>query len=374
MLQFIKAIFCILLARRYEMQKKQIAFFDAKPYDRTYFDKLNNEGLYDIKYFESRLNVDTVGLAEGADAVCCFVNDQLNREVIDSLVEMDIHVAVLRCAGYNNVDLDAAWNRIHVLRVPAYSPHAVAEYALALMISLNRKTHRAYSRVRDNNFSISGLEGFDFNGKTAGIIGTGKIGRILIKILNGLGMNVLAFDAFPNQVAAKDENFKYVSLDQIYSEADIISLHCPLTPETKHIINEHSLSKMKKEVMIINTGRGGLIDTKALISSLKERRIGSAGLDVYEEESNWFFEDFSIAGVNDDVLARLLTFPNVLITSHQAFFTREALENISRTTFENLTAAFGGKALDNEICYQCGEKCVKKTQGRCFSIDSFEKT
>lgn len=329
--------------------KKKIAFFDAKPYDRQFFDLKNEYFGFEIKYYKDKLSPDTVVLARGCDAVCGFVNDQFSREVIDQLIEMEIPLIAMRCAGYNNVDLRRACNRVRVVRVPAYSPYAVAEYALALILTLNRKTHRAYYRVRDNNFSIVGLSGFDLHGKVAGIIGTGKIGRILIHILNGLGMKVLAYDAFPDEKVAKEECFEYVSLDELYERSDIISLHCPLMPKTFHLINETSLGKMKKSVMIINTGRGGLIDTKALIVALKRHEIGAAGLDVYEEESRWFFEDFSGDGVNDDVLARLLTFPNVLVTSHQAFLTEEALSKIAEVTLSNMQDFFDGKELVNEV-------------------------
>jgi D-lactate dehydrogenase len=243
----------------------------------------------------------------------------------------------------------------------------VAEHAVALMLSLNRKTHRAYYRTRDNNFSINGFLGFDMKGKTAGVIGTGKIGRTLIGIMQGFGMDVIAYDAYPNARAAQELGFSYVELDELYARADIISLHCPLTPETQHIINEESIRKMKSDVMIINTSRGQLVETGALIDAIRERRIGSAGLDVYEEEGDYFFEDLSNETLDDDRLARLLTFPNVLVTSHQAFFTREALTNIADTTLDNVRSYFTGEPLDNEICYRCNEpECRKEHGGRCF--------
>ncbi|HOV15386.1 MAG TPA: 2-hydroxyacid dehydrogenase, partial [Spirochaetota bacterium] len=278
-----------------------------------------------------------------------------------------IGLVALRCAGYNNVDLKEAFGNIHIVRVPAYSPYAVAEHAISLIMALNRKTHKAYNRTREGNFSINGLLGFDMFGKTAGVIGTGKIGKILINILKGFGMKILVYDLFPDTKFAKDENIEYCELDKIYKEADIISLHCPLSKETTHLINKESLSKMKPNVMIINTSRGHLIDTKALINALKDGKIGSAGLDVYEEESEYFFEDHSGNILNDDILARLLTFNNVLITSHQAFFTKEALKNICETTFNNIKDYFEGKNLVNEICYKCNQGfCSKKENGKCF--------
>lgn len=352
--------------KEYDMDIKRVAFFDSKPYDREYFNRLNTEGEFKFKFFESKLTPDTAALATGYDAVCGFVNDDFSEEVIGLLEQQGVKLAAMRCAGYNNVDLKAAFGKIHVVRVPAYSPFAVAEYAVALIMSLNRKTHRAYYRVRDNNFSIAGLSGFDLNGKVAGVVGTGKIGRILMRILNGFGMEVIAYDAYPNEQAAADENFSYVELDELYRRSDLISLHCPLTPETHHLISDEAISKMKPGVMIINTGRGGLIDTRALIEGLKNRKIGSAGLDVYEEEGSWFFEDFSVAGIDDDVLARLMTFPNVLVTSHQAFFTDEALTNIAETTLSNLRTFFGGTEMINEVCYRCDKNCSKKETGRCF--------
>jgi D-lactate dehydrogenase len=261
------------------------------------------------------------------------------------------------------VDFKSAYGKIHVVRVPDYSPAAVAEHAMALLLTLNRKTHRAYARTRDNNFSINGLGGIDLVGKTAGIIGTGKIGRVFAGICKGFGMEVLAFDPYP----ADDLDVKYVELDELLESSDIISLHCPLTPETKHIINSASLERMKNHAILINTSRGALIDTSALIEALKNRRIGGAGLDVYEEESEYFFEDLSDTIIEDDELSRLLTFPNVLLTSHQAFFTEEAMQEIAQVTMENVKAFEGGKPLENEICYKCDKNCKKKNnEGRCF--------
>ncbi|HPA78652.1 MAG TPA: 2-hydroxyacid dehydrogenase [Kiritimatiellia bacterium] len=345
-----------------------IAFFDTKPYDRQSFDSVNRGYGASITYFDAHLDINTVNLTPGFNAVCAFVNDTIDAAVIDQLVENGVRLIALRCAGFNNVDFKAAFRRIHVVRVPAYSPHAVAEHALALIMSLNRKTHKAYSRTRDGNFSINGLLGFDMHGKTAGIIGTGKIGRCMIEILLGFGMKVLAFDKHRDTslAFASSANFQYAELKDIYAKSDIISLHCPLTPETEHMINARTIEQMKPGVMIINTGRGKLIQTAALIHGLKTKKIGAAGLDVYEEESDYFFEDKSTEILTDDMLARLLTFPNVLITSHQAFFTAEALRGIAETTLQNVKEFFDGGYLQNEICYQCGGTCLKKEKKRCF--------
>jgi len=346
---------------------KKIIFFDAKPYDEEFFNAENESFHFELKFLKNHLNPDTCTLAKGYDVVCAFVNDDIKSPVIDCLVKGGTELIALRCAGYNNVDLKYIFGKLHVVRVPEYSPYAVAEHAVSLMMTLNRKTHKAYSRVRDNNFTISGLMGFDMFGKTAGIIGTGRIGKVLINILKGFGMRILAYDMRPDNDYAAKTGVEYVPLDKIYEQADIISLHCPLTKETQYLINDESMKKMKKGVMIINTGRGKLIDTKALIDNLKNGHIGSAGLDVYEEESDYFFEDFSASFISDDVLARLITFPNVLITSHQGFFTREALENIAATTLGNIKDFFDGIFLKNEICYKCEQKmCMKKEGKRCF--------
>ncbi|MEA3369369.1 MAG: 2-hydroxyacid dehydrogenase [Candidatus Ratteibacteria bacterium] len=345
---------------------KKIAFFDTKPYDRKSFDEINKNFEFDITYFEAHLNQKTAELAYNFDAVCIFVNDALNKEVIGYLVEHGVQLIALRCAGYNNVDFKAAYGKIHVVRVPAYSPFAVAEHATALMLSLNRKIHKAYYRTRDGNFSINGLLGFDMHEKTAGIVGTGKIGKCLVSILKGFGMNVLAYDPEPNEEYAGKTGIKYVNLNELYAKSDVISLHCPLNTETEHMINETTIGLMKDGVMIINTGRGKLIHTEALINGLKCGKIGTAGLDVYEEESEYFFEDKSTEMITDDILARLLTFPNVLITSHQGFFTSEALGNIAETTLNNLKEFFDGGYLKNEICYKCGNSCLKKQKKRCF--------
>ncbi len=351
------------------MPVKKIAFFDAKPYDSDSFDKMNERFGFELKYFKGHLTEDTVPIAKGYDAVCLFVNDQVTKQIIQALKNNGVKLIALRSAGYNNVDLKAAFGNLHVVRVPAYSPYAVAEHAVALMLALNRKTHKAYYRGLDKNFTIAGLLGFDMFRKTAGIIGTGQIGKVLIHILKGFGMKILAYDTFPNKEFAKTEDFEYTDLETIYRESDIISLHCPLTPETQYLINEESISKMKDGVMIINTSRGKLIKTKALIAGLKKKKIGFAGLDVYEEESEYFFEDKSADVLDDDVLARLLTFNNVLVTAHQAFFTQEALNNIAETTLQNIQDYFGGKPLKNEICYKCGQEtanCSKNKTGRCF--------
>ncbi len=345
---------------------KKIFFFDAKPYDQEFFDQTNRQFGYAIKYFNGHLNHDTAHLAAGHDVVCGFVNDVIDQATIAQLKREGIKLIALRSAGYNNVDLKAAYNNLHVVCVPVYSPYAVAEHAVALMLSLNRKIHKAYSRTRDGNFSLNGLLGFDMHGKTAGIFGTGRIGRCLIDILKGFGMNILAFDKKPDETYAREKGIRFVSQDEIFRHSDIISLNCPLTPETQYIINVESIAKMKDGVMIINAGRGKLIKTEALINGLKSRKIGAAGLDVYEEESGYFFEDFSSYMINDDVLARLLTFPNVLITSHQGFFTREAMTNIAQTTMENIREYFTGGYLKNEVCYRCGGDCKKNHKQRCF--------
>jgi D-lactate dehydrogenase len=353
------------------VDKLKIAFFDAKPYDINFFNEANKKFRFDIKYFQSHLYENNVVVTKGADAACVFVNDIIDKKVADELYKNGITLIALRSAGYNNVDLKAVFGRIHVVRVPAYSPNAVAEHTVGLILSLNRKIHKAYYRTRDSNFNINGLLGFDMSGKTAGIIGTGKIGILVAKILKGFDMKVIAYDKFPDKKNEKKYGFSYVSLDKLYKKSDIITLHCPLNFETMHIINKTSIKKMKDGVMIINTGRGKLINTLDLITALKKGKIGSAGLDVYEEESEYFFEDYSSTIISDDVLARLLTFPNVLITSHQGFFTKEALRNIAETTLSNIRLYFGENKLPNEICYRCPEfgfkeSCRKVKTGRCF--------
>lgn len=331
------------------MKKYRIAFFDTKSYDEESFNKINEKYNFEIKYFKGHLNRNNVILTKDADAVCIFVNDIADAEIIDALAENGVKLIALRCAGFNNVDISAAQGRIAVVRVPAYSPYAVAEHAVALMMALNRKTHRAYLRTRDGNFALNGLMGFDMHGKTAGIIGTGKIAKILIHILKGFGMNILAYDLYPDYNFARENDVVYTTMDELYHNSDIISLHCPLTDQTKYLINDYSISKMKDGVMIINTGRGQLIHTNALIEGLKNKKIGAAGLDVYEEESEYFYEDKSDKIIDDDVLARLLSFNNVIVTSHQAFFTQEALANIASTTLQNMQDFIDGKPLENEV-------------------------
>lgn len=327
----------------------KIAFFGAKPYDISSFDQVNKDFNYDIKYYKGHLNKNNLVLTQGTDAVCIFVNDTADAEIIDGLAKNEVKLIALRCAGYNNVDLAAAKGKMKIVRVPAYSPYAVAEHAVALMLSLNRKIHRAYWRTRDGNFSLHGLMGFDMHGKTAGIIGTGKIAKILIKILKGFGMNIVAYDLYPDYAFAEEQGITYTTLDELYKQSDIISLHCPLTDKTKYLINDISICKMKDNVMIINTGRGLLIHTNALIEGLKNKKIAAAGLDVYEEEGDYFYEDKSDKIIDDDVLARLLSFNNVIVTSHQAFFTKEALHNIAETTLLNIKAFMENQPLANEV-------------------------
>ncbi|MFI4912069.1 MAG: 2-hydroxyacid dehydrogenase [Sedimentisphaeraceae bacterium JB056] len=316
----------------------KVIVFSTKKYDIQYLDQANEEASHEITYIESRLSEETVRLAEGFDIACIFVNDVANKAVIKGLKDCGVGVIALRCAGFNNVDLDAAEEYgVCVVRVPAYSPYAVAEHAIALMMVLDRKIHRAHNRVREGNFTLQGLAGFDMHGKTAGIIGTGKIGQLTARILKcGFGCEVIAYDIHKNQELL-DIGVEYKPLDELLNRSDIISLHCPLTPETYHIIDSDSISKMKQGAMLINTSRGGLIDAAAVIEGLKTGRIGYLGLDVYEEEEYLFFEDLSNEVIHDDVFARLMTLPNVIITSHQAYFTKEALSNIAQTTIENIT-------------------------------------
>ena len=328
----------------------RIAFFGTKPYDEASFNQANEAFGFECKYYKGHLNPDSVVATQKAQAACIFVNDTADEEVLRGLAENGVKLLALRCAGFNNVDLAAARKYgVRVVRVPAYSPYAVAEYTVALMLSLNRKIPRASWRTRDGNFSLHGLMGFDMHGKTVGVIGTGKIARILIHILKGFGMNILAYDLYPNEDLARTEGFRYVTLDELYHGSDIISLHCPLTEETRYIINREAIAKMKDGVMIINTGRGQLIHTEELIEGLKNKKVGSAGLDVYEEEGDYFYEDKSDKIIDDDTLARLLSFPNVIITSHQAFFTQEAMRNIAHTTLQNIRDYVDGKPLVNEV-------------------------
>ena len=347
------------------MNKLKVTFFDAKDYDRDSFVRANSEDRLEINFFETRLSEDTCRLAEGADAVCVFVNDDINSRVIDILAEMKIKLIALRCAGYNNVDVEYAYGKIHVVRVPAYSPYAVAEHAMALLLTSVRRIHKAYIRTRDFNFSLNGLTGFDLHGKTAGVIGTGKIGRVFIDICKGFGMNVIAYDKYP----AAGTEINYVPLDEIWEKSDIISFHCPLTDENRHMVNAASIAKMKKGVILINTSRGALIDTEALVEGIKLRKVGAACLDVYEEESNVFFHDYSNHIVEDDTLARLISMPNVIVTSHQAFLTEEALKNIADTTLENIEEFFANGYSKNEVCYKCPEvkTCGQEHNKGCFN-------
>lgn len=324
--------------------RTQVAVYDAKPYDREHLVRASEPGEIDWRFHEFRLNPDTATVAEGADAVCVFVNDIVNRDVISLLSEANVRLIALRCAGYNHVDLDAAREfGLSVTRAADYSPHAVAEHTVALLLSLNRKIHRAFNRVRELNFSLNGLVGFDLHGKTAGIIGTGRIGKIVAQILCGFGMRVLAYDPFPAEEWGRSLGVRYVPAKEVARESDVISIHIPLTPETHHLIRKETLELMKPGVILVNVSRGRLIDTTALIEGLKEGRLGGVALDVYEEEEGVFFEDLSGQILQDDELARLLTFPNVLITSHQAFLTREALDDISRTTIENIRRLVRGE-------------------------------
>ncbi|MDD4125677.1 MAG: 2-hydroxyacid dehydrogenase [Eubacteriales bacterium] len=343
---------------------KNAAMFDTKPYDRESFEKYNGKDGIFIKYFDTRLTEDTAGLAENSDTVIAFVNDVLNAAVIDKLYGCGVKLIALRCAGFNNVDVKAAFGKIHVVRVPAYSPYAVAEHAMALLLTSVRRTHKAYNRIKDFNFSLNGLTGFDLYGKTVGVVGTGKIGKIFINICNGFGMKVIAYDLYPD----KTLNAEYVSLEKLFESSDIISLHCPLTSDNYHMINRENIARMKSGVVLINTSRGSLIDAEALLDGIKSKKIGAACLDVYEEESDIFFEDKSGHIMQDDVLARLLTMPNVLLTSHQAFLTREALDNIAATTIGNIKAFFDSDIPENEICYRCGriEECRKERKEKCF--------
>lgn len=333
----------------------KVAFYDTKPYDKIWFEPMMNEYGYEVKFFDNKLNEDTAVLSKGYDAVCIFVNDSATKDVINTLYENGVKIIALRCAGYNNVDFSAAKDKITVVRVPAYSPSAVAEFAAALLLTVNRKTHKAYIRTKDSNFNINGLLGFDLSGKVAGIIGTGKIGQMFIDICKGFKMKVIAYDPYPN----KNLDIEYVSLDELFEKANIISLHCPLTKETYHIINEKVIKKMQDNVLIVNTSRGSLIDTTALIEGLKSKKIGGAGLDVYEEESDIFFEDKSNEIIEDDELARLLAFPNVVMSSHQGFFTREAMQQIAMVTLENL-ANFEQNTIKNEVVFENGKVVEKR--------------
>lgn len=323
----------------------KIAFYSTKPYDRIWFEPLAKEYGFSLHFMEVPCNEETIFMAAGYDAICVFVNDYVNKQMIEKLYDMKVKAILLRSAGYNHVDIKAAEDKIAVLRVPSYSPEAVAEYATALLLSVNRFTHKAYGRTKDFNMSINGLMGRDLHNKTAGIIGTGKIGQAMIRILEGFGMSVLAYDPYP----VKGLDVEYVSLDELMKKADVISLHCPLTKETKHLINKKAISKMKDNVYLINTSRGALIDTEALIEGLLSKKFAGVGLDVYEEEEGVFYEDRSNDIMEDDLLARLTTFPNVIITSHMGFFTREAMQSIAVETLENAYALENGLPLINKV-------------------------
>ena len=342
----------------------KIAFFDTKSYDIEAFNKeIENKDIY-IKYYETKLNEDTCELSHGFDAVCVFVNDTVNSRVIDKLCELGVKAILLRCAGFNNVDMKYAFGKIHVLRVPAYSPYAVAEHTMALLLTSVRRIHKAYIRTRDFNFSLNKMTGFDLYGKTVGVIGTGKIGKVFINICKGFGMRILAYDKFPSD-EVRDKGCEYVSLERIFKESDIISLHCPLTEDTYHLIDEKAISICKKGVIILNTSRGALVDAEALLQGIKSRHVGGACLDVYEEESDFFFDDFSGHILEDDVLARLISMPNVIVTSHQAFLTNEALSNIAETTISNVESLFNNGQCENELCYR-GSFAVDCKDGKCF--------
>ena len=330
-----------------------ISFYDTKPYDKKYFNIINEQYGFTINYFETKLSARTAKLAEGSDAVCAFVNDDVSAPTIDALHKLGIKIIAMRCAGYNNVDIRYAQDKIPVVRVPAYSPHAVAEHAMALLLTLNRRIHKAFLRTRDFNFSLNGLTGFDLYGKTVGVVGTGKIGSAFIDICRGFGIKVLAYDVFPNI-----DGVEYVDMETLLKRSDLISLHCPLTPATRHIINAKSIDKMKKGVFIVNTSRGALIDSEALLYGLLNEKLGGACLDVYEEESDLFYEDNSATIVKDDILSRLICLPNVIVTSHQGFLTGEALTNIASTTLENISEFFADGSLDNQILMNFSKNTV----------------
>jgi D-lactate dehydrogenase len=330
----------------------KIAFFDTHRFERSVFERVNALLGHPLEFvfIEARLTKDTAIVAKGFAAICAFVNDVVSKEVIDALADDGLQLIALRSAGFNHVDLKACRARnVKVVRVPAYSPYAVAEHAVALLLALNRKVHRAYLRVREFNFSLDGLVGFDMHGKTVGVVGTGKIGEAFSRIMKGFGCRVIAYDVNPNETLAKEGVVEYRTRDDLYRQSDVLSLHVPLTPETRHLVDVKALSLMKRGAVLINTGRGALIDTKALVQALKKGHLGAAGLDVYEEEDGVFFYDLSEKGVQDDTLARLLTFPNVIITSHQAFLTHEALEQIAETTVRNVLRFEAGGELENEV-------------------------
>lgn len=343
---------------------ERICFYNTKPYDKKYFEKFKKDYSFEIEYFSGKLREKTAVLAKDYDAAIAFVNDDINEKTVNALYENGIKILAMRCAGFNNVDLQAAYGKIHIVHVPAYSPYAVAEHAIGMLLALVRKIPRAYNRTRDYNFTLNSLVGFDLHEKTVGIIGTGKIGKIFIEICKGFGMNVCAYDPYPSE----NSEIEYVSLEELCKRSDIVSLHCPLTDSTRYIINKRTISLMKSGVYIINTSRGALIDSEALLDGLKCEKIGGACLDVYEEETDIFYEDKSDKVIHDDVLTSLISMNNVLVTSHQAFLTHEALTNITTATLQSLRDFFDGKELKNEICIKCsnGEKCQKNKMGKCF--------
>lgn len=323
----------------------KIAFYGTKPYDKIWFEPMGKEYGFDIHFIEAACNQETVFMAKGYDAICIFVNDYVNAEMIDALYEMKVKAILLRCAGYNNVDVKAAEDKIVILRVPSYSPEAVAEFSMALLLTVNRLTHKAYNRTREFNMSLNGLMGTDIYEKTVGVVGTGKIGQAMIRILNGFQTHVICYDPYP----IEELDAEYVSLDELFKSADIISLHCPLTTDTRHLVNRDTIAMMKKGVYLVNTSRGGLIDTEALIEAMLEGKFGGVGLDVYEEEEGVFYENRSNEIITDSHLARLMTFPNVLVTSHMGFFTKEAMQAIAHTTLENAYALENGLPLVNQV-------------------------
>ena len=327
----------------------KIAFFDTKDYDKLLFDEYNKKYGYEITYLESKLNSETAPLTKGYDAICIFVNDIVDEKTIKILKDCGVKLIALRCAGFNNVDMKHMDKDIKVVRVPAYSPYAVAEHAAALLLTLDRKIYKAYQRTRKYNFTLNGLLGFDIHGKTVGVVGTGKIGTCFIDIMKGFGTNIIAYDVYPNEELAKEKGFKYVTLDELYKKSDIISLHCPLTEDNTKMINKDTIQKMKKGVVIINTSRGKLIDTEDLIYELEQEHIGGLGLDVYEDEEEFFLNDMSNSYIRDKDLSTLLTMPNVVVTSHQAFFTKEALNKIASDTCENIKAIFENGKCENEV-------------------------
>ena len=343
---------------------EKLIFFDAKPYGIEAFRPYAEQGEFDLRFVDARLTPDTAPLSAGADGVCVFVNDTVDAAVIDILQKNGVRALGLRCAGFNNVDLAHAYGRIHVTHVPAYSPYAVAEHAMALLLTSVRRIHKAYLRTRDSNFSLSGLVGFDLHGKTIGVVGTGRIGQAFISICRGFGMNVIAYDKYPKP----DGDIDYVSLEELYRTSDIISFHCPLTEDTRHLFSRQTLPLLKRGVILINTSRGALVDSEALLTGIKDRIIGAACLDVYEEEGDIFFEDRSGHIIDDDTLARLISMPNVLLTSHQAFLTREALDAIAKTTMQNFRDLLRNGFSENELCYRCGriDVCRREKRQRCF--------